>query len=474
VGRRSSGYGASFAPAGIGRGGDDVGRSLKSRSLGINRGGGEGWGERGGIRSLTLIEAYERGSDYQRWRAGMEIWFGDQSDWVAGKVAWLARLKTGPVGDSIPLTTTLFPARGGGEAAWHVTTRPRGAILLPLPLQADRLSLDRGSPDPAAHRLSYNVRGVLDRTRLATWVNLVGDQFEDSAAGPAYPEDLIDGPVEAVALTLVAVDMSDLRLIFDLSRPYVRRRVGSRTYWKRAPYDPAAPLLWRADGSRHLASSHRFECSCPDYQGRAVSNLQTAAASLSDRFPIPGAGRKIEGAWEGRGLGYSKKWRDLDVRADRRRECKHIHSARWEVQVPFDEPSDSPLLSDEPAKRDLGGRPMDFDEAGQFYGRQLLSYDRLLLGVAPLIGLNLDADGAIRGGAPAFRPLDLPVLWNDPVMPEYDWCRQNDWWLPRGKAEVWLFDPPAGGFVKQLNGRDILEQVPITAPWTPGSSRWTG
>jgi len=455
-------YGASFAPAGIGRGGDDVGRPLRPRSGGINRGRGEGWGERGGIRSLTLIEAYERGSDYRRWQAGMEIWFGDRDSWAAGQVGWLARLKSGPVGDIIPLTTTLFPARGSAESTWHVTARPRGAILLQMPLQAGQLSLDRGPADPAEHRLIYDVRGVLNRTRLAVWANLVGDQFEDSADDGRYPEGLIEDPVDAVALTLVEVDVSGFRLIFDLSRPFVRRRVGSRTYWKRAPYDPHAPLYWQADGSRHLASSHRFECSCPDYQGRAISNLQTAEASLSDRFPIPAAGRELEGAWEGQALGYAKKWRDLDVRADRRRECKHIHSVRWEAKVPFDEPTDSPLLSGAAEGRLLEGEPIDFEEAGKFYGRQLLSYDRLLLGVAPLIGLNLDADGELRGRSPTFRPINQPILWNDPVMPQYAWCRQNDWWLPRGKAEAWLFDPPSGGFVKQLGGRDVLERVPIT------------
>jgi hypothetical protein len=409
-----------------------------------------------------LIEAYERNSDYRRWRAGMEIWFGDRDSWAAGQVGWLARLKTGPVGDVVPLTTTLFPARGAAEATWHVTARPRGAILLPMPLQAGQLSLDRGSEDWSEHRLIYDVRGVLSRTRLAIWTNLVGDQFEDSATDAVYPDGLIEDPVDAVALTLVEVDVSDFRLIFDLSRPYVRRRVGSRTYWKRAPYDPHAPLYWLADGSRHLASSHRFECSCPDYQGRSVSNLQTTEASLSDRFPIPAAGRELEGAWEGQALGYSKKWRDLDVRADRRRECKHIHSVRWEARVPFDEPTDSPLLSGAAEARRLEGTPIDFEEAGKFYGRQLLSFDRLLLGIAPLIGLNLDADGELRGQTPTFRPVNQPILWNDPVMPEYAWCRQNDWWLPRGKAEAWLFDPPSGGFVKQLGGRDVLERVPIT------------
>ena len=459
---RRRGYGASFAFAGARAGGDDVGRPMRPRSPGVNRGRGEGWGERGGIRVPTLIESYERNSDYRRWRAGMEIWFGDRDSWAAGQVGWLARLKTGPVGDIIPLTTTLFPARGSAEATWHVTTRPRGAILLPMPLQAGQLSLDRGPDDPAEHRLIYDVRGVLNRTRLAVWTNLVGDQFEDSADTAEYPGGLIEDPLDAVALTLVEVDVSGFRLIFDLSRPFVRRRVGTRTYWKRAAYDPHAPLFWRADGSRHLCSSHRFECSCPDYQGRSVANLQTSEASLSDRFPIPGAGRELEGAWEGQALGYAKKWRDLDVRADRRRECKHIHSVRWEAKVPFDEPSDSPLLTGERMERDLEGRPVDFAEAGRFYAWQLLSFDRLLLGVAPLIGLSLDADGELRGGSPTFRPVNQPILWNDPVMPEYAWCRQNDWWLPRGKAEAWLFDPPSGGFVKQLDGRDVLEQVPIT------------
>jgi hypothetical protein len=409
----------------------------------------------------TLIEAYERDSDYRRWRAGMEMWFGDRGDWVTGQAGWLARLKLGPISDIIPLTTTLFPSKKSGESAWHVTARPRGAILLPMPLQAGQLTLDRGPENPAEHRLIYDVRGIVSRDRLGVWTNLIGDQFEDSATTGEYPEGLIEDPVDALAFTLVEVDVAGFRLIFDLSRPFVRRRVSTRTYWKLAPYDPRAPMFWQSDGSRHLASSHRFECSCPDYQGRVISDLQSIGASMSDRFPIPGAGRDLEGAWEGYSLGYAKKWRDLDVRADRRRECKHIHSVRWAAEVPFDEPTDSPRLGSEAEGRLLEGAPPDFEEAGKFYGEQLLTYDRLLLGVAPLIGLNLDADGELRGQAPTFRPVNRPILWNDPEMPDYSWCRQNDWWLPRGKAEAWLFDPPSGGFVKQLDGGDVLERVPI-------------
>lgn len=454
---RGKGYGGDFGfprP----RGGDDVSRPAATKAKGLYGNGRE----RGGIRVPTLVEAYERDSDYRRWRAGMDLWFGGSDSWAEVQLGWLARLKSGPVSSIIPLTTTLFPSRGSAESAWHVTARPRGAILLPTAIQAPMITLERDDPDPAKHRLIYDVRGTLSRARLAVWLNFVGDQFEDSAEDGDYPDGLIEDPVDAVALTLIEVDVSRFQLIFDLSRPCVRRTVGSRTYWKPMRYALASPLFWRADGSRHLASSPRFECSCPDYQGRSVSNLQGVRGPLSDRFPTPAAGRVPEGPWEQQAVGYAKKWRDLDPRADRRRECKHIHAVRWAAGVPFDEPTDSPLLSGRRVDTSLSRRLLPFAEIGRFYGEQLITFDRLLLGVAPLVGLNLDADGELRGQTPTFRPVNQPILWNDPVMPEYPWCRQNDWWLPRGTDQVWLFDPPSGGFVQQLGGKDVLERVPIT------------
>lgn len=453
---RGKGYGAGFGFSRP-RGGDDVSRPMPGRAKGL-------YGEPnrpGGIRVPTLIEGYERDSDYRRWQAGMQMWFGKGKAWLDQQQAFYAQLKTPPVGGAMPLVVQMFASLDSPESAWQTTLRPRGAILMPEPIRPGQLSLDR-SGEPGQHRLIYDVRGVLDRDRLSVWRAFIGDQFEDSARGSIYPDDLIEQPLGAVALTLVEVDVSTFRLIFDLSRPFVRHVSGPRTYWRRIGYSPQAPVFWLADGSRHLCSSHRFECSCPDYQGRAIANLQGTGGPVRERFPVESAGRGAQIPWEQDAIGYSKKWRDLDRRMDRRRECKHIHAVRWQAGVPYYEPSDYPTMEERDwvDDRSLLDRAYSFRELGQFLARQMISFDRLLLGVAPSVGLELDPTGELRGGAPTFRPVNQPILWSDSTEPPYAWCRQNDWWSPRGTQRVLLFDPPSGGFVEELDGEPVLRPVP--------------
>ena len=455
---RGKGYGAGFGfprP----RGGDDVSRPTATKTKGL-------YGEpnqSGGIRVPTLIESYERDSDYRRWEAGMQLWFGEGKAWLDQQAAFYAQLKTPPVGGATPLVVQVFASLKSPESAWQTTMRPRGAILMPTPIRPGQLTLERDSADLSQHRLVYDVRDALDRDRLAVWRSFIGDQFEDSARGSIYPSDLLEQALGAVALTLVEVDVARQRLAFDLSRPFVRHVSGPQTYWRRIGYSPQAPVFWLADGSRHLCSSARFECSCPDYQGRAIANLQDTDGAVRERFPVESAGRGVQIPWERDAIGYAKKWRDLDRRMDRRRECKHVHAMRWQAGVPYYEPSDYPSLGDRGwvDDRSLLDRAYSFRELGQFLAKQMIGFDRLLLGVAPSIGLDLDPTGELRGGAPTFRPVNQPILWNDTNEPPYAWCRQNDWWSPRGTQRVLLFDPPSGGFVEELDGEPILKPVPV-------------
>lgn len=433
--------------------------SERARGLYPDRRGG--WGGRGGTRYPTVVEAYNFDSDYKRWKLGMEYWFGNGKAWIDRELFLLARLRSGPVGGTSHLIATLFPSRTGPERAWHVTSRVRGSIILPAALTFAAVSFQMESPDWSEHRLVYDTRGVLNEAQLVAWTQLVGDQFEDSASGPSYPDDLIPRPVDAVALTLVEVDAINNRLIFDLSRPYVRITRGERIYWKAGTYDPADPLLWRLDGSRHLCSSPKFLCSCPDFQGRSVANLAGGDGSDSEDFPMPGAGRKVDSKWESDAAGYYSQWRTLDQRADRRRECKHIHATRWGHGVPFFEPSDYPIGGElawvnEQALRE---RTYEFAEVLQYYEKQLIGYDRLLPAVADVIGLQLDPTGDLRGTEPSFRPESNPILWNDPAEPQYEWARQNDWWLKRGTNEVRAFSPADGGFSELIGGEKVFEVV---------------
>lgn len=463
--RRRKGYGASFALSADPRL-LDVTRPLPRTARGSYPNRQRGLGQYGSTAYPTVIESYNRASDYKRWRLGMEYWFGTGQAWADRELYVVARMRNAPTGGAHRLVTTLFPSQVSSEKAWHVTCRTRGSVIVGSPLSLDNVRADQSDPDPANHRVVYDTRGVLTEGQLQAWVPLIGDQFEDSASGPAYPADLIANPVDAVALTLVEVDTVGGRLIFDLSRPYARRVLAGRTYWYRAAYDPSQPLLWRLDGTRHLCSSFRFQCSCPDYQGRQVADLSGKAAALREAFPLPPASRDPGSRWEAEAAGYYRQWRTLDVRADRRRECKHIHSARWGCGVPFLEPTDYPVGGElEWTDRlSLDERSYDFGEIVRFYEKQLVGYDRLLLAIADAIGLNLDPTGELRGGSPTFRPETVPILWSDPEAPDFTWARQNDWWLKRGTNEVRAFSPADGGFVDRLGGGKVFDVV------APGSA----
>lgn len=467
MGRKSGGYGSkvkgfsSRAMAG-------VGRAMPPQAAGTYPRTGRGAGQYGSTQYPTVIEAYNRETDYQRWRFGQEYWFGVGKTWADLNVLAWARLTAGPVSNVVPLVTTIFPSATSSERSWHVSCRPRGSIIIPGPLTPDLISLDQSAEDTSEHRLIVDVATQLSLAQLQSWSMLIGDQFEDSATGAVYPDDLIGRPADAVALTLVDVDVLGRRLVFDLSRQFTRISRSGRIYWKRQSYDPAAGSPWGMDSSRHLCSSYKFECSCPDYQGRMYADLGESIQPKQSRFPLPNTAREQATQWEKEAVGYFRQWRDLSERQDSRRECKHIHATRWGCGVPFDEPGDYPV-GDRRATTEakaFAERSLTFDQMVDYYHRQLLSYDRWLPGLAHVIGLNIDPPGDLRNSQSPFRPDDRPVLWNDADAPLYSWCRQNDWWLRRGSSEVRIFTPSAGGFSSTVSGAPVLE---VVEPGTPGA-----
>lgn len=454
-------------------------------------GGGKGWGDFSGARPVRVsgkyptketgagqfgstaypsaFDSYNRESRYRRWRAGAELFFGIGKSWSASQVRAVARSVFGPVSNEAQVVTTLFATSGSPERAWHVSCRTRGSILLPQPLTAERVSLEQSDPDPTQHRLILNVAGILSRAQLRAWLPLVGDQFEDSATGPKYPADLMRQASDAVALTLVRVDTDARALVFDLSRPFARRWLAGRLYWSEIVYDPAAPLVWRTAGDRHLCSSHAFECSCPDSQGRSYADTLSEAASLGDRFPRSSAGRDNVSAWEALGSGYYRQWRDIEVRRDERRECKHIEAVRWECGVPNREPADYGTV-DARRRTELAAAK----ESGQvvfdvraFEGRRLVDYDRWVSSLARGLGLSLDPPGDLTGPGRGVRPDPNPVLWTTADEPEYLRCRTNDLWLRPGTEDVQIFSPAEGGFRPTLSGAPVLEILPAGTPLGP-------
>jgi len=453
--RRSSSN--AFAGPGVRRRGDRFDVPSRPKAIGSYPTKGDGLGEFGGTAYPGLLEAYARESDQGRWRAGVELYYGVGDSWSASQLLSVARLAAGAGGSEIPLVTTLFASKGSAEKAWHVTTKVRGSVLLPVPITAERVRLVRIDPDPTKHRVVLDATGILGRTELRAFRTLIGDQFEDSAIGPTYPLDLMQTPMDAVALTLVDVDVAARQLIFDLSRPIGRVWRGGRLYWQPLEYDPVTPISWRTAGDRHLTNSATFDCSCPDYQGRLYGDDIDADASSGRKTPATSSGRQTETAWEQQGAGYFKQWRTLDDRRDRRRQCKHIHAVRWGFGVPFDEPSDYPLGGDR--SWGGGGGAPNHDLVAAFESKRLLGYDRWLSGAARAIGFVMDPPGDLRSGDRGFRPDAQPVLWDDATEPEYARCRLNDWWLQRGTETVKIFSPADGGFQELIRGKPVFEQV---------------
>ena len=79
----------------------------------------------------------------------------------------------------------------------------------------------------------------------------------------------------------------------------------------------------------------------------------------------------------------------------------------------------------------------------EYNARNRINYDRYILSLAEVVGINLFPGGDVREG---IRPSSLPMLWNDPTEPLASWCRQNDWWLQRGTQRMRIFNSATQAF----------------------------
>jgi hypothetical protein len=424
----------------------------------------------GGTYYPTVLEAYNRDSDYKRWRAGLDYWQGSGKSWSDLQRSYLVRpfRDFGTAPGAQLMTATLFPASGSSDGTWTVVTRQRGALILPEPLRQEMVSYDLAPAQVGAHRLILDVSGALNQEQLANWKGLIGDQFEDSAVVPPsgellYPPVLEANPIDSVAYTLVEVDLDGGRLLFDLSRPCVRQQTSPlrpRTFWRRVPYDYRRPIPWRADGSRFLCSSHRFYCNCPDFSGARIADLVDGVTGSQSMFPRPAAGRNVSGAWEARASGYRARWRDLPARGDQRRECKHIHAVRWSLGVPFYEPSDYEIGDRDSAFIHQGDQSLSSSEVSFYHSRREVTLDLLAVPLAESSRVNIDAGDTVSldENAPA-QPGRLPVLWVTPTEPAAHRARADDWWLQPGTQVLKVFDPLLRRFVEQRTDQGL--QVPV-------------
>jgi hypothetical protein len=439
-----------------------VDRPLRASSPGSGSRSNTG---RGGTYYPTVLEAYSRDSDYKRWRAGLDYWQGVGKSW--GDLERLYLLRSFRSSGALPgpqlVGATYFPSQGAPEGAWTVVCRRRGALILPQPIRLEDISLRVDLVDPSQHRLVLDVASTLNSEQLKVWRGFVGDQFEDSASGTAYPQGLLPDPLDVVALTLAEVDVEGGRLVFDLSRPFMRVRPLAekpRAFWLKAAYKPGAPLLWRADGSRFLCSSHRLSCNCPDFSGGRVADLSGQFGGSQDRFPRPAAGRVIQGNWEKEGVGYRTRWRDLAPRADRRRECKHIHAVRWSLGYPFFEPSDYELGNDDRQFQNQRAGSVNSEQIFRYHGLREMTVDRLAIALADSAGIAVDSRDTISPNdlAPA-QPGRPPVLWTSQREPEPFRALADDWWVQRGTSILRVFNPEAQRFVSERIVGEALRPV---------------
>lgn len=467
--------------------GKSIGRSL-SQGLGLGkiprRADGiyptkeSGLGQYGSTAYPTVIESYNRETDYKRWRLGMEYYFGAGRSWAEIQIRSFGKFFNSAAGnDELDMTgskeiTALIPSGGSPEKAWYCSCRTRGSLILPSPLDSAAITLNTSDPDPANHTLVYDCSAFYSPNQVAVYNSFIGDQFEDTASGPNYPDDLVQKPVGSVALTLISVNIASRTLVFDLSRPCVRVFTNGRIYWKREEYDPTDPLSWNTSSGRHLCSSFKFFCCCPDHLGGALANLEYPGgnqATMSE-FPLPNTGRAVNSAWERQGAGYYRQWRTLPDRRDARRDCKHIHAYRWQCGVPWLEPSDYPIGGERNELEALAQLERGYSSAEiyDFFRLGKLNWDRYALTVGNTVGLVIFPGGDVRDNV---RPDARPMLWNDSQRPLDSWCRNNDWWLQKGTQELKIYNFAAKEFrdkvVKGGIEYPILEIIPDTAARKP-------
>jgi len=145
--------------------------------------------------------------------------------------------------------------------------------------------------------------------------------------------------------------------------------------------------------------------------------------------------------------GYLKRWGDLSIRADERRDCKHTHCLRWDADAPWLEPNDMPLGMQE--DRIHAGKDVIRDDAfsktmGQYQRNAIIDWSGVISATCGALGFNIAPVGDMA------NRFDRPILWNLDRRPESEHCRQNDYWLERGTKKLWLYMAEADEWVNEV------------------------
>lgn len=418
-----------------------VNRSFEKKTKGIYPSGDDA-GRFGSTRYETVLENYNRESDYARWRHGQQYYIGVGSSFAERTIGVRAHFLIGPNMHQAQTVLSLFPSKSSSDSSWTTARRIRGSIVSHSPFERSRAHID-------GNRLIYQVvdEFLEDEMMHRHLQLLVGDQIEDSFQGRELG-DRISEAVGSIALTLVEVDVEEKLLVFDLTKPQGRVMVNGHLRWAKLDYDPSDPwkTIWRP--GNYLGTSFRFYCNCPDFSKSISANTQsTKFDSTGRRFPLPAAARRIGGDYEREMAGYLKRWGDLSIRADERRDCKHTHCMRWDADTPWIEPNDMPLGMQEDRIHD--GADVVRDDAfsktiADYQRNAIIDWSGVISATCGALGFNIAPVGDMN------NRFDRPILWNLDRQPESEHSRQNDYWLERGTKRLRLYMAEADEWVSEV------------------------
>ncbi len=143
-----------------------------NKAKGLYPSKGKGLGVYGTAQFPTILESYNRQSDYTRWQLGQAYYFGTGRSWDDLSIYSNSRFTTGAVSGISKDIVTMFPSETSPERTWYVGQRTRGSIILPNALASSQISTNTSDPDPANHTLTYNVSGVLTSSQVGIFLFL--------------------------------------------------------------------------------------------------------------------------------------------------------------------------------------------------------------------------------------------------------------------------------------------------------------
>jgi hypothetical protein len=142
---------------------------------------------------------------------------------------------------------------------------------------------------------------------------------------------------------------------------------------------------------------------------------------------------------------------------------------RWDCGIPWEEPLDYPTESDNSSLsfRSAFEEEEDTDLVFEYFRKRQGTYDRYLLSLAEVVGINLFPGGDPREN---IRSDPRPIFWNDGTEPLAIWCRQNDWWLKRGSQRLRIFNATTNQFESTVTvGGVPFPMVEVVGEKDPGA-----